>query len=358
MSISIVYRFALLAAVATMLTGCILGGGNVIPAMKQLPAEAQVLLAKKGLRASSPIFVRIFKEESQLEIWKKKDDGRYYHFKTYPLCAWSGSLGPKVKAGDKQAPEGFYTVTPGQMNPNSQFHLAFNLGYPNAYDRANGRTGSSLMVHGDCRSAGCFAMTDALIEEIYILAREAFQGGQRNFQVHAFPFRMTLANMKRHKKSKWYGFWKTMKEGYDAFELSRVPPKVAVCSRHYLVNANFFGQVARPDPTKRCPSYQKVPAQTITPFKGPIHANTNGAPNQNANFTSQGAAPSPAAAAQMRNSGGYPQYTGGNTASTSQSYAKQPAGGASQLAATNRATRTAGQQQPVAKGQGQKNKQV
>lgn len=315
MSISIVFRFALLAAAAALLSGCLLdlGGGNVIPAMKQLPAEAQVLLAKKGMRAESPIFVRIFKEESQLEVWKKKDDGRFYHFKTYPICAWSGDLGPKVTVGDKQAPEGFYTVTPGQMNPNSQFHLAFNLGYPNAYDRANGRTGSSLMVHGDCRSAGCFAMTDALIEEIYILAREAFQGGQRHFQVHAFPFRMTMANMNQHKKSKWFGFWRTLKEGYDAFELARVPPEVAVCSRHYLVNANFFGQVAKPDPAKRCPTYQQIAPQDFTPASnGTVQAKTAPA-NSRHDFASYSSPSSPAASALMQNVPGQPQLRGSNT---------------------------------------------
>jgi murein L,D-transpeptidase YafK len=270
MSMSVVLRFAFVAAASLMLAGCPGGGGNIIPAMKQLSPEAQVLLAKKGMKQETPIFVRIFKEESELEIWKAKDDGRFYHFKTYPICAWSGALGPKVKVGDKQAPEGFYTVTPGQMNPNSQFHLAFNLGFPNAFDKANGRTGDALMVHGDCRSAGCFAMTDALIEEIYTLAREAFQGGQRQFQVHAFPFRMTEANMTRHKGSQWYGFWKTLREGYDSFEKSQLPPKVAVCSRQYLVNANFFGQEAVPDPEASCPAYRKIEPTPFDPFNGGV----------------------------------------------------------------------------------------
>jgi murein L,D-transpeptidase YafK len=254
---------------AVLLGGCPLGGsggGNLSAALKQLPAETQVLLAKQGMTQEAPILVRIFKEESQLEVWKEKPDGRFYHFKTYPICTWSGELGPKVVEGDKQAPEGFYTVTPGQMNPNSQFHLSFNLGYPNSYDKVNGRTGGALMVHGDCRSAGCFAMTDALIEEIYALGREAFRGGQEKFHVHAFPFRMTEENMKRHRKSKWYGFWKTLKIGYDDFELTRKPPNVAVCSRQYLVNAEFLGQVARPDPASNCPAYRRVPGEPFTPF--------------------------------------------------------------------------------------------
>ena len=243
-----------------------------LPALKQLSAETQVLLAKSGMKQESPIFIRIFKEESQLEIWKAKDDGHYYHFKTYPICSWSGELGPKVKVGDKQAPEGFYTVTPGQMNPNSQFHLAFNIGFPNSYDKVNGRTGSAVMVHGDCRSAGCFAMTDALIEEIYALARESFRGGQTKFHVHAFPFRMTDENMKRHRDSKWYGFWKTLKQGYDDFELSRMPPSVAVCSRQYLVNADFLGHDAAPDPGANCPAYRKAPISPFNPFDRQVMA--------------------------------------------------------------------------------------
>ncbi|MBX2805588.1 MAG: murein L,D-transpeptidase [Hyphomicrobiales bacterium] len=251
------------AVAALSLAGCLPGTGvDINAALKPLPAQAQVQLAKKGMTQETPIFVRIFKEESQLEIWKQKDDGRFHHFKTYPICNWSGGLGPKLKEGDKQSPEGFYTVNAGQMNPNSQFHLAFNLGYPNTYDRVNGRTGAALMVHGDCRSAGCYAMTDALIEEIYALAREAFNGGQRAFHVHAFPFRMTKENMKRHRKNRWYSFWKTMKPGYDDFELSRTLPKVYVCSKQYLVNAEFVDG-ASPAPAETCPAFRRVP---VTPY--------------------------------------------------------------------------------------------
>ena len=295
MSMSIVLRFAFVASATVLLAGCpgLGGGGNIMPALKQLPAETQVLLAKNGMKQESPIFVRIFKEESQLEIWKAKDDGRYYHFKTYPICNWSGELGPKVVQGDKQAPEGFYTVTPGQMNPNSQFHLAFNLGYPNSYDKANGRDGSALMVHGDCRSAGCFAMTDALIEEIYALARESFRGGQTQFHVHAFPFRMTEENMKRFRNHKWYAFWKTLKQGYDDFELARMPPKVAVCSKQYLVNADFLGHDAKPDPAGTCPAYRKAPVSPFNPFDGQLMAKAQPAQPAAVGETSRVAAVAP-----------------------------------------------------------------
>ncbi|MGI9406816.1 MAG: L,D-transpeptidase family protein, partial [Hyphomicrobiaceae bacterium] len=155
---------------AVIVAGC---GQGIPPHLKPLPKEAMHLLGKKGMSQKDPIFIRIFKEESELEVWKQRADGRFHHFKTYPICNWSGALGPKLRQGDKQSPEGFYTVANGQLNPKSQFHLAFNLGFPNAYDKAHGRTGDYLMVHGDCRSAGCYAMTDALVEELYALVRDS-----------------------------------------------------------------------------------------------------------------------------------------------------------------------------------------
>ena len=185
----------------------------------------------------SPILVRIFKEESELEVWKQDRTGRYALLKTYPICRWSGELGPKINEGDRQAPEGFYTITPGQMNPNSQYYLAFNLGYPNAYDRAHGRTGANLMVHGDCSSRGCYAMTDEQISEIFALGREAFFGGQRAFQVQAYPFRMTPENMAKHRNNPHMAFWKMLKHGNDHFEVTRLEPKVDVCEKHYVFDA-------------------------------------------------------------------------------------------------------------------------
>ncbi len=230
-------------------------------AMKPLSQEAMHLLGAKGMTPAAPIFVRIFKEESELEVWKVRDDGHYYHFKTYPICNWSGDLGPKEFEGDHQAPEGFYRITSTQMNPNSKYYLSFNLGFPNAYDNALGRTGNSLMVHGDCRSAGCYAMTDALVEEIYSLAREALTGGQEAFYVHAFPFHMTEANMKRHKDHKWIRFWKRLKEGYDYFETTRQTPEVAVCNRNYLVNVKFTDELARVDADGPCPAFERPEPQ-------------------------------------------------------------------------------------------------
>lgn len=240
------------------------------PHMQPLSKDALMLLGKKGMRPEQPIFVRIFKEESELEVWKQRDDGRFYHYKTYPICHWSGDLGPKTKRGDKQAPEGFYRVNRHQMNPNSNFHLAFNLGYPNAFDRAHGRTGEFLMVHGQCKSAGCYAMTDPLIEEIYALAREAFIGGQEAFEVHAYPFRMTDEKMALHGNSPHYEFWQTLKAAHDYFELTRVPPSIAVCERRYLVNVAFTVPIdpARLDANGYCPPYEHLAPDSFVPHGG------------------------------------------------------------------------------------------
>ena len=169
---------AVVAAVA--LAGC--DADSISPTGRaQAPLSEKTLaeMASKNMDKDSPILARIFKEEAEMEVWKKNRDGEYALLKTYPICKWSGDLGPKKKVGDRQAPEGFYTITPGQMNPNSNYYLAFNTGFPNAYDRAWGYTGSDLMVHGDCSSRGCYAMTDEQIQEIYALARESFSADKR-----------------------------------------------------------------------------------------------------------------------------------------------------------------------------------
>ncbi len=258
-----IVRGVLCAVCAMLVTAC--GSAPQLPPSEQpLTKESSKLLSRKGMRLGAPIFVRIFKEESELEVWKGRDDGRFYHYKTYPICNWSGKLGPKLAKGDKQAPEGFYSVASHQMNPNSDFHVAFNLGYPNLYDRSRRRTGKFLMVHGKCRSAGCYAMTDALMEEIYALAREAFRGGQQKFHVHAFPFRMTHANMIRHRKNKWMRFWKILKQGYDHFEVHRIPPDVAVCERRYVVNVSLQSR-RRIRPDGACPRFKRPQIEPFVP---------------------------------------------------------------------------------------------
>jgi len=213
-------------------------------ALDGLDAKANAPVPKKlvnkmkayGMTTSSPIMLRIFKQENVLEVWKQKDTGRYAKLTEYEICKWSGKLGPKYKEGDRQAPEGFYFVNKAQMNPRSQYHLAFNIGYPNTYDRAHGRTGSHLMVHGACSSAGCYSMTDEYVEEIYALARESFKGGQKAFQVQAFPFRLTAENMVKHRDHPQFEYWNMLKRGYDHFEITSVPPKVNVCEKRYVFN--------------------------------------------------------------------------------------------------------------------------
>ncbi len=248
-------------AAAIALAGCntdgtstaAVNGRHMQPLSDRMVAEIE----DKNMAKESPILVRIFKEESELEVWKQDKAGQFALLKTYAICRWSGELGPKIKQGDRQAPEGFYTITPGLMNPNSNYYLAINTGFPNAYDRANGRTGAFLMIHGDCSSAGCYAMTDEQIAEIYALARESFFGGQKSFQIQAYPFRMTPLNMAKHRNSPHMAFWKMLKQGYDHFEVTRHEPKVDVCERHYVFDADATGKFS---PSDRCPAY-KVPEE-------------------------------------------------------------------------------------------------
>lgn len=208
-------------------------------AVSRVKPKLEKELSKAGFNWGSPIFIRIFKEKKELEVWLK-DVNRYKLFKTYKICTYGGdSLGPKTQQGDGLAPEGFYFVTPQRMNPLSNFHLSFDLGYPNAYDRVHRRTGSALMVHGSCVSIGCYAMTDEGIEEIYALADTALRNGQRFFRVHIFPFRMTNENMKKHSKSKWFKFWENLKEGYDFFEENgHNPPNVEVGNKRYVFESS------------------------------------------------------------------------------------------------------------------------
>ncbi len=190
-------------------------------------------LAEKEVKLGDPIFIRIFKLESELELWAEKD-GRYVLFATYPICRWSGRLGPKLKEGDRQAPEGFYTVGAEQLNPNSRWHRSFNLGFPNELDRAHGRTGSFLMVHGGCGSVGCYAMTDKGVDEIWRFITAALDGRQENVPVHVFPFRMTESNLAARKKAyAWESFWSDLKAGHDLFEANHIPPAVSVCNGRY-----------------------------------------------------------------------------------------------------------------------------
>lgn len=202
-------------------------------AVKKCSSVLKKEFEQKKLTWGSPVYIRIFKEKSKLEVWVENGN-TYTHFKEYQICNFSGNLGPKMKEGDRQAPEGFYEVTPSQLNPHSDYHLSFNLGYPNAYDLAHQYTGSALMVHGNCVSVGCYAMTDERIEEIYTLVQTAFQHGQKAVPVHAFPFEMTEQNLANCVDRPEFNFWENLREGYAFFEKNTFPPRVNVKDKKYV----------------------------------------------------------------------------------------------------------------------------
>lgn len=238
-------RLLAASVVVLALAGCNEQQGST-RSMTPIPPKTVALMSEKGMTKTDPILVRLYKKEAELEIWKKTN-GQYALLKSFPICRWSGQLGPKTKEGDRQAPEGFYTVTPGLMNPNSAYYLSFDTGYPNAFDRAHGRTGSQLMVHGDCSSRGCYAMTDEGISEVYALARESFAAGQRGFQFQAYPFRMTAENLARYRQDPNMPFWRNLKQGSDHFEVTRREPKIGVCQGRYAFNT--VGDECKDDPT-------------------------------------------------------------------------------------------------------------
>ena len=210
-------------------------------------------LSAHGLTLGAPMFMRIFKREFELELWMKRED-RFHRFAVYPICRWSGRLGPKLAEGDAQAPEGFYSVDAKALNPASRWHRSFNLGFPNLFDRAHGRTGSFVMVHGGCASIGCYAMTDAVVDEIWRLVTAALKGGQARFHVHVFPFRMNEENLARRADHEWAPFWRELKRGHDAFEATLVPPKVSVCQGRYAVAPGAAGSDGSQEIANACPA--------------------------------------------------------------------------------------------------------
>ena len=203
--------------------------------MDQARPRVSKELARRGFQLGQPVFMRIFKIPGRLEVWLKKG-GTFQLFKTYYICRYSGYTGPKLYEGDWQSPEGFYSVSAEQMNPKSRYHLSFDIGYPNAFDTAQNRTGSAIMVHGNCSSQGCFAMGNKQIEEIYLLAHNAFLHGQERFSLHIFPFELTSHTLAKYKSSPWYGFWKNLQQGYDAFEREHQVPLITAARGSYVVN--------------------------------------------------------------------------------------------------------------------------
>jgi murein L,D-transpeptidase YafK len=241
---------AILALTAASIAGC----STVSYQVKTGVVHAATLqqMENDNMDRGAPVLIRIYKEERALEVWKQDRTGKFTLLQAYPICKFSGKLGPKIAQGDYQAPEGFYDISPAQMNPQSSEYLAFNIGFPNAFDRSLGRTGSFLMVHGGCRSVGCYAMTDYQMEEIYGLVEEAFRGGQDKVQLQAFPFQMTAENLMRHADDPNAPFWEMLKTGSDAFSAEGVPPKVAVCNQRYVFNPPFGDKDLYPGAA--CPS--------------------------------------------------------------------------------------------------------
>jgi murein L,D-transpeptidase YafK len=224
--------------------------GETLPGTPDL-ARFDERLAALGVKRGTPVYIRIFKFESELELWVEKD-GHFERFATYPICLWSGRLGPKLKEGDRQAPEGFYTVDADALNPNSRMHRSFSLGFPNVFDRAHGRTGSFIMVHGGCASIGCFAVTDPAVDEIWRMVTAALEAGQVRFPVHVFPFRMSERAMGFRKGYPWHDFWTDLKKGYDLFEPDRIPPAVSVCNGRYVFAPGTIATAYDPV-EERCP---------------------------------------------------------------------------------------------------------
>lgn len=228
-------RVALSGVAGLLLAGCVTVGQH----KGEIPISPGLLtrMSQNGMAPTDPILIRVFKKESELELWKQTRSGDYALLKTYPVCRWSGQLGPKFKEGDRQTPEGFYTVGLNQLNPNSAFHLSFDLGFPNELDRALGRTGSDLMIHGVCSSSGCYAMTNDGAAELFAVAREALRAGQDRIQVQALPFRFSPENLAEQRENQHTTFWRNLKEGADRFEVTRRPPRVASCGKRYIFDA-------------------------------------------------------------------------------------------------------------------------
>jgi murein L,D-transpeptidase YafK len=241
-------------------------------ATRALPAKIVQKMKAKGMAKNAPVYFRLFKDEHLVEVWKQKGNGKFDLVTSYNICAWSGTLGPKYKEGDRQAPEGYYPIRPAQMNPASRYFLSINTGYPNAYDRAFGRTGADLMIHGACSSSGCYSVTDESVQQIFAFARDAFAGGQQEIMLEALPFRMTPEKMALFSTHKDFKFWQMLREGYDSFELTKIPPKVDFCEKKYVFNrvadgGSFSVNAACPPSQPRWPQLTPVLATYDAKFQ-------------------------------------------------------------------------------------------
>lgn len=165
-----------------------------------------------------------YKHEKKLEVYaKSKTASRYVFVCSYDICASSGVLGPKRMQGDNQVPEGFYYID--RFNPNSSYYLSLGINYPNASDKKKSQAknpGGDIFIHGECVTIGCMPMTNDKIKELYLLAIQAYQNGQKKIPVYVFPFQLTNEQFQTYQSSyasqpELISFWKNLKMGYDLF---------------------------------------------------------------------------------------------------------------------------------------------
>ncbi len=187
---------------------------------------------QQGFTTGAPVFIRIFKESSTLEVWMQKGS-RFALFDSYKICKWSGKLGPKLQEGDRQSPEGMYSIEANDLRVNARWHRAMGVNFPNAHDRTNSRGGSGILIHGKCSSTGCFALTDPHVEEVYDLVDAALAGGQPRVLVHIFPFALTRDNLAKKADHPASDFWQELRPAFAAFERDRLPPQAELCGEQY-----------------------------------------------------------------------------------------------------------------------------
>jgi murein L,D-transpeptidase YafK len=222
-------------------------------------------LAAKGFVLGAPAFIRVFKQSSTLELWLWKN-GRFHQFKSYPICKWSGELGPKLAEGDRQSPEGVYFISGRDLIVNARWHRAMNLGFPNSRDKALGLTGSGILIHGKCSSIGCFSLTDPVVEDVYEVIAAALDAGQPRIMVHVFPFPLTRANLARHAGDEWHDFWARLERGHDLFLRDGLPPRTFVCLGEYAFQSRRARRVSLAG-NKTCTPLRR-PAVTVVAGAG------------------------------------------------------------------------------------------
>lgn len=214
---------------------------RVLAAMVEKRFEMKKLFRERGITyPAAEIFLRAFKREHSLELWvRPQGQDAFVLLKTYEICALSDKPGPKRVRGDLQTPEGFYYIN--NFNPQSGYHLSLGVNYPNDSDRIlhlEGRDpGGDIFIHGGCRTAGCMALTDENIKEVYVVAMEARDRGQDRIPVHIFPARLTddalkqLVRVFQKEEPKLVSFWANLKSGYDYFETAHKLPAVTINKR-------------------------------------------------------------------------------------------------------------------------------